>query len=121
MNGKVNKFGVREHLAINANFLPTGIDAGSKFVDKLSIHLDATCADQFLTLTPAGNAGGGQDFLQSLTGFLLLALRLAFAAALSRVGGNCHLPRRPSGIRTLGPLAFTRLGGRLAVPRITAT
>src|SRR5262249_33898790 len=57
-----------KRLAINADFLSFRLDARAQLGDDLAIDLDASAGYEFLTLTAAAEAGGGQDLLQAFAG-----------------------------------------------------
>ena len=69
-----------ERLAIDANLLLFGIDAGAQLVHDLPIDLDAAGGDQLLALAAAAKPGGGQHLLQSLARWMLTDRRGGQAA-----------------------------------------
>ena len=60
-----------QHLAVDADFLRLRIDARAELGDHLAIDFHAAVEDQLLALAAAGDAGGGEHFLQPLAPFLM--------------------------------------------------
>jgi hypothetical protein len=66
VDGEVLQPRARQRFAVDANLLTSAIDAGAKFRYHLPIDLDAAFDDELLALATAGDAGGGENLLQTL-------------------------------------------------------
>ena len=92
-----------DDFAVDADFLLVRIDARAELGDHLAIDFDAAVEDQLLALAAAGDAGGGENFLQSI------------GALVRRRRGVRTAPRRrtvPFG-RRRGVIGVASLGGGL--------
>ena len=58
--------GAMEELAVDANVVAGGVRFGAEFGDGLAVDLDASGDDELFGLAARGDAGGGDDFLQTL-------------------------------------------------------
>jgi hypothetical protein len=65
VNGEVLQLGPRQRLAVDADFLPSAINAGAQLGDDLAVDLDAALGDELLALAAAGDAGGSEHFLEA--------------------------------------------------------
>jgi hypothetical protein len=57
-----------EELAVDADVVAGGVGFGAEFSDGLAVDLDASGGDQLFGFAARGDAGSGDDFLQSLRG-----------------------------------------------------
>ena len=101
VQGVADSLGRAERHAVDANLLLERIDASAQFDDHATIDFNSAGKDDFLTLAPAAQARGGQDFLQTL---LWLVGGLA--------GGLSGRPRRrlPFSRATAGHVGPVELG-----------
>ena len=106
VDGEVHQLRLRQHFAIDANFLLQRIDARAQLGDDLPIDFDAAFANQLFAFAPAGNAGGARTFCSrspasSCVGFCWPAG--AFALLPARNGADAA-----SGLRRLTVLMAAR-------------
>ena len=66
LTAKYTSFGRDSDFAVDADFLPLRIDARAELRDDLAIDFDAAFEDELLAFAPAGDAGGGENFLQAI-------------------------------------------------------
>ena len=66
VDGEVDGLASCSDFAVDADFLRLRIDAGAELGDHLAVDLDAAFEDELLALAAAGDAGGGEHFLQPL-------------------------------------------------------
>jgi len=93
-----------ERLAIDADLLATGFDAGAQLGDRLAIHFDAAGEDQFLAFAAAAQPAGSEDFLQAdgACGFVIGdELRAGGHAAGGPVGGEAFAVGAELGAHTV--------------------
>ena len=63
---EVDRLGVWQDFAVDADFLFMRVDADAELGDHLAVDFDAAIEDQLFALASAGNAGGGEHFLQAV-------------------------------------------------------
>ena len=101
-------FGTLQELAVDANVVVSGIGLGAQLGDNLAVHLDATLRNELFGMTPAGDAGLGEDFLKAIELGGRRLLRASFFSGGGFGGFGSRLP--PCAPRLLKDIAG-RSGG----------
>ncbi len=108
--GKVNELRPAQRFAVDTDFLSLRIDARAELCHYLMIYLDATFEDQLFAFAPTGDAGGRENFLQSLA----IYRRCAIAVYIADRAGIVARARRTE--PALRGFAFWRLAMRHGNP-----
>jgi hypothetical protein len=108
--GKVNELRPAQRFAVDADFLSLRIDASAELRHDLMINLDATFENQLFAFAPTGDAGGRENFLQSLA----IDRRCAIAVCIADWTGIIARARRTE--PALRRFAFWRLAMRHGNP-----
>ena len=90
LTAKYDELGLRQDFAIDADLVRKRIDAGAELGDDLAIDFDATVEDHLLALAAAGDAGSGENFLQTLACLRHVARPVS---AMAAGAGVCAVPR----------------------------
>ena len=84
-----------QNLAVDAYFVKRWVHAGTELRDNLMIDFDAARENQFLALTPARNARGGEDFLEAVGRLRLIDGIVIACARYGPIAGTDSSRRTP--------------------------
>jgi hypothetical protein len=85
-----------QKLTIDADLLPSRIDAGAELGDDCVVDFDAAVENELFAIAATGNAGGSEDFLEAVSAVRFMGSTIGCRWSWTRCAGGSSFtsPRR---------------------------